>query len=75
MTNVPVHATVYLTPAERYFRGEISLDDATTREVSQMREERAETRFGALNVIIRLVVLLIAIPVLLVGFLNPRRWC
>jgi hypothetical protein len=66
---------VHLTPAERYFRNEISLDEATRAEIRQMREERAETRFGTLNVLIRVFVVLIALPIMLVSFFNPRRWC
>jgi hypothetical protein len=72
MTNLP---SVHLTPAERYFRGEMSLDEATQAEVRKMREERAETRFGSVNFIIRLSVVLIALPVMIISFFNPRRWC
>lgn len=75
MTNIPLESPVHLTPAERYFRGEITLDDATLAEMRMMREERAETRFGALNVVIRVFVILIALPVMIVSFFNPRRWC
>ena len=66
---------VHLTPAERYFRNEISLDEATRAEILQMRKERAETRFGALNVLIRLFVIVIALPLMFISLFNPRRWC
>jgi ASC-1-like (ASCH) protein len=74
MSDATFASTVHLTPAERYFRGEISLDDATKQEMLKMREERRETRFGALNVVIRVLILLVAIPVVIIGLLNPRRW-
>jgi hypothetical protein len=75
MNDGALGSKVHLTPAERYFRGEISLDQATKSEVAKMREERRETPFGPLNVAIRLVVLIVAIPLLLIGLFNPRRWC
>lgn len=75
MSDSTLGSTVHLTPAEQYFRGEISLDQATASEVAKMREERRETPFGPLNVAIRLVILIVAIPLLIIGLFNPRRWC
>jgi hypothetical protein len=66
---------IHLTPAERYFMGEISLAQATSEEVRKMQEERRETRSGAANVVIRVLTLLVAIPLLAISVLNPRRWC
>jgi hypothetical protein len=70
-----LESTVHLTPAERYFRGELTLDEATSAEVVKMREERRETRFGAANMAIRVLTLVIAIPLLIISLFNPRRWC
>lgn len=65
---------IHLTPTERYFRGEISLDEATRGEIAKMSEERLETRFGPVNVAIRLIVVVIALPFLILSLLNPRRY-
>lgn len=71
MTN---EATIHLTPSERYFRGEITLDEATKAELVAMDTQRRETRFPAVNVAIRLVILIVALPLMLLSLLSPKRW-
>ena len=66
--------SVHLTPTERYFRGEISLDEAAFAEVKEMAVERRETPFPAANFAIQLVMLVVALPVFLLSLVSPRRW-
>jgi hypothetical protein len=70
MTN----AQIPLSPSERYIRGEITLDQATRAELVAMDVERRETPFRVLNVLIRLVILIVALPLMIVSLLSPRRW-